>query len=402
MHVPDLFGDIPVAAGKKNLNSVPKKPKREVPVVTGGLFSLRDTLGPGRYSANYWSGASAIYDAIGLTAIGKDVGVVANLVRPRVAYVLRQYLRNGGKVFCDNGAYTAFQQWEEGKAASPVADFERVFRVYDDLLAAAPAEMRFNLALVAPDVLCDHSMSLDLLRKYRDKVRGYIDAGANVIVPLQRGPVTAGRSADMVKEILGTGRITLGIPTSAAAAMDLPDVATIRNHDRFHVLGRSAMTMSLFATTYAFLEVNPGSYVSCDANQLRSSTSLLSYEQSQLIKENEGAIWESEFDDTELLANVLTLSDWMTVRQVTAIANFYGVNKPEDVKRWVAAHREDNEGLKSLIEAKDPECELLWSVGLSMVFKEAAEKHLSARMRVPAIRRVFQSDAGESSALMAA
>lgn len=394
----DLFGEIPVVSKAVRPKLAPVKSHKSVPVFSGGLFALNDTVGPERFSAVFHSGGSAYFDALGLITAGKDVGVVADLIRPRVMHLLKDYLSRGGKCFVDSGAYGRFAKWKEGKATTPLADFQKVFAAYDVLIDGLPQALRFNLALVMPDVLAHPEWSLELLQEHRRKIGEYIAAGVNVIVPLQKGPTPAGVTAETVAEILGTRDITLGIP-SAAAAMALSDIATIRGFQRFHILGRASMGLPLFRIAYAFLENCPGAMVSCDANQLRGNTTSISQEHGRLIEERVDEAWEGSFDPTELMYEVVCGRGWMTERSVKAIASFYGVHEPKAVRQWVRTHRTGTEGLRDLVDAIDPEWSMLWACGLHHVFGEAALKALSARMRAVAVATVFDDSEQHDNAL---
>jgi hypothetical protein len=357
--------------------------------VTGGMFPLNDEINPERFSAVFYSGASAFYDAASLSELGLDIGVVAGLVHRNIAQILKDYLKRGGKVFVDSGAYGQHEEFVSGKAASPIVDFGRVFGIYRDLMDGLPQQFKRNLTVVMPDVLCDLRTSLELLRLYRAEVLEFIASGINVIVPVQKGENSAGRTVEIIKDILDTSDFTVGIP-SAAAAMDIADVATIRNHHRFHVLGRGAMDMPLFQRVYAFLEHNVGADVSCDANQIRSHTPVISFEQQKLIEQCDGDIWTSSCDETEMLYNVLHSFGFLSKNQITAIAAFYGVTESKSVKAWVSAHEED--GLSELINEIDPGASMMKEHGLQRVFSEYAEKKLSARMRKHAMMKVFGAE----------
>lgn len=384
----DLFGEMPASEIARQRLPTTRKTEAATRDVSGGLFALNDTLGPDRFSAVFCSGASAHYDALGLIEAGKAVGVVAGLIPPRVMLLLRNYLREGGKLFCDSGAYGKFKKWSDGKAESPVVDFEQVLSIYDALIESLAPEVMPNVALVMPDVVRDQSLSFELLRKYRTKVCAYIANGVNTIVPIQKGPMRAGDSVRAITEILGVDNYAIGIPSAGRAAMSLSDIATIRCHQRFHILGRGAMGIDLYRRAYAFLEHNPGATISCDANQIRTKMRDICDEQTRLITENEGAIWQGQYDDTELIADVLDGCGWLSPGRVKALAQFYGITKPAEVKKWIAQHQKC-EGLRPLIEERDPEGDLLWQVGLRSVFGELANDHLSARMRGVAVANVF-------------
>ncbi|WP_194713041.1 hypothetical protein [Noviherbaspirillum soli] len=394
----DMFGAPSEDSKRVRVKAVPLRLQKTIPVITGGLFALNDSISPERFSATFHSGGSAYFDALGLTMAGKDVGVVADLVRPRVMDLLKSYLSRGGKVFVDSGAYGRFAKWKEGKAETPLADFQKVFAVYDELVEGTPTACLHNLHLVMPDVLAHPEWSLALLQEHRSKILGYVGANVSIIIPLQKGLTPAGVTADKVAGILGTREITLGIP-SAAAAMSLSDVATIRGFRRFHILGRASMGLPLFKIAYAFLENCPGAQVSCDANQLRSNTPSISHEHARLIEAHSDQAWDGSFDQTEMISEVVCGQGWMSERYVKAIAGFYGVTDAKRLKEWVRQHRTGDEGLKELIEEVDPEWGLLWTCGLNQVFGEAALKALSARMRAVAVATVFEDSAVEADEL---
>lgn len=214
-----------------------------------------------------------------------------------------------------------------------------------------------------------------------------MENGVNVIVPIQRGPCRAGQTAERVFEILGTRKVALGIP-SKAAAMDVADIATIR-HDRFHVLGRCALTMQLYARVYSFLEKNVGATVTCDANRIRACLPNITYEHATLIEEHEGEEWSGMFDDTELPFAVVNTPGWMTAPQVTALAKAFGVSSTVEIRKWIKTHKFNPEGLKDLIDQVDPEGVILTAYAIPAALGTAARDHLSARLRAAAVERVF-------------
>ena len=354
-------------------------------------FALPDaphcpTAQPAELEAIYCSGASAYWDVLGLTAAGRDIGVVANLLQPRVIFRLRQALRQGLRVFCDSGAYSRYQAWQAGQAASPVVDFAAVFAIYDALIHGLPPPFFKRVALVMPDVLHDSAASMALLRQHREKVLSYIALGVQTIVPLQKGPDAAGVTAQATAALLGTDRFTLGIP-SAAAAMSAQDLRSIHGMHSFHILGRCAPGPQLTERMQALRANNPGASVSADANQLRSRTAAISREQSRLMRENRSAVWESAFDDTELINDIRIGVGWMTGPQIIALAKFFGQSTAQQAQSWIAAHR--TTGLAALIDELDPDGMLLYQIGIPAVFTEAARRHLSARMRAPAVACVL-------------
>jgi hypothetical protein len=384
----EMFAYAPVVP-ELNIPRVPPKPvNRQVPVVDGGMFPLNDDISPERYWAVFVSGGSAYYDAKGLSESGQAIGTVADRLVTRVILLLRTHLRRGGKLFVDSGAYGAYTAWEKGKAATPLADFPSVFASYDRVIDDLPLALMANVMLVMPDVLRDPDWSIRLLAEYRDTILGYIAKGVQVIVPVQRGSVRAGETVERIAAILGTREFTVGIP-SAAAAMSMSDIATIR-HDRFHILGRGTMGMPLFQRTYAFLENCPGARVSCDANTLRTNMPEVSYRHAELREEFDGTEWTGPYDDTEIICDMLDQRNILTRPQVELLAKAYGITDRATILKWVKAHK-SGEGLRSLLEELDPELDWLWHFALRATLGDAAKKALSARLRAVAVADVFDA-----------
>lgn len=350
------------------------------------LFGLVCEVNESRFSAIFRSGASAFFDAEGLVRIKSDIGVAATEVPPRTITLLRSYAKEGGKVFVDSGAF-GLHTANEKAGGHKALDFSKVFEVYDAFLAELPRSAAQNIALVMPDVIGKQLETLDLLRQHRERVVDYIASGANVIVPIQRGPLRQEDNLERVVEILGTRDFRIGIPTKVKSISN-EEIARLR-HPRFHILGRASMTPILRQRAYTLIEGNPDADVSCDANMIRKVTAEISYLQRKEIQEGEeaGLAWEI-YDETELIYSVYNEANWMTRRQVIALAEFFKIFHPTiKPPRWVSHHA--REALGELIETLDPEGTLLWQYGLRSVFGEEAMKELSARMRANAVEQVF-------------
>lgn len=100
------------------------------------------------------------------------------------------------------------------------------------------------------------------------KVRIWTLVGARVIVPLQRGRLSAGQMLERAVGIFGTDRICAGIPSNLEA-ISPEDCFTLRHND-FHILGRVRLTSELKLKLCALLQNNPAAQYTADANWLRS------------------------------------------------------------------------------------------------------------------------------------
>lgn len=214
----------------------------------------------------FHSGMSANNDLAGAITAGAPVGVVAGKIPMSKLFMgLPRYMDQGGKVFVDSGAFTAFSK------GLPV-DWAKVFRTYDTLIGATDAPG--NLSIVAPDVVGDQSATLDIWGLFKPEIQRWIEAGARVIVPLQCGDLSAGQVLAKAVELLGTNQFCAGIPSNLAA-MQAGDCATITHHD-FHILGRVEMTKELGEKVHALLSNNPAARYTSDATWLRSRIALIS------------------------------------------------------------------------------------------------------------------------------
>lgn len=212
------------------------------------------------WELSYHSGMSAQGDLRAAVEERVAVGVVATLLDTlKVIRTLPRYLDSGGAVFIDSGAFAAFQKGE-------LVSWTKVFSTYESVLNMT--DRPSGLSIVAPDVIGDQAATLTLWSEHAERVRSWISAGARVIIPLQRGALSAGVMLAHAKRIFQTDRFCAGIPSNLEA-MSAEDCATLHHHD-FHVLGRVIMTAELELKLRALKANNPGATYTADANWLRS------------------------------------------------------------------------------------------------------------------------------------
>ena len=215
---------------------------------------------PFTWNIAFHSGMSAKSDLRAAVDEGVAVGVVATLLDvSKAILVLPRHLDAGGFVFIDSGAFTAFQKSEP-------LDWNKVFAAYETVLLHT--ERPSGLSIVAPDVVGDQAATIELWARHAFRVRSWIDAGARVIVPLQRGTLTAQELLQRAKQIFGCDKFCAGIPSNLQV-MELQDAASLR-HDQFHILGRVVLTPELKVKVQTLIENNPAATFSADANWLRS------------------------------------------------------------------------------------------------------------------------------------
>ena len=224
--------------------------------------SIRTARAPGLKVA-FRSGMSRSKDFWAAADAGLPVGVVATELTPAAIFNgLPAYLRKGGFIFIDSGAFAELTTGEE-------PDFDRVLRVYESLADRYGCEeYAGNLYVVAPDKVGDQLATLDRLAKYADRVRALIEAGCKVIVPIQRGVIPAAEMLARAAAVLGTDRFVAGIPSNKEA-MSHAECATLKHH-AYHILGRVQMNQDQIERLQALTERNPDAEITADANWLRS------------------------------------------------------------------------------------------------------------------------------------
>lgn len=219
-------------------------------------------MNPTPWSIAYHSGMSSQSDFRACINAGAPAGVVAGLLTTQqLLGAIPRFIREGGNLFIDSGAFTAFRKGEP-------MDWKRVFQVYEFVINGTDGSP--NVSIVAPDVVADQGATLALWQEHRDLIRSWLDRGVRVIVPLQTGPMPADQLLQEAVELLGTDQFCAGIPSNEAA-MSPAECSLLRHHD-FHILGRVKLNDEVAAKVSALKANSPNANLTADANWLRSRT----------------------------------------------------------------------------------------------------------------------------------
>lgn len=216
------------------------------------------------------SGMSRSNDFYAAVEAGVPVGLVASEGRFMLMLVqIPKYLKRGGAVFVDSGAFSAFRKGTQ-------VDFQKMLSRYEvmidsALMIGAPLE---NLYLVSPDAVGDQVRTLELLGQHRAELASIVQSGAKLIVPIQCGELPVAVMLAKAVEILGTDQFVAGIPSNEAA-MTISQAATLKHHT-FHILGRVQRNEQQEARIAALRTLNPDAGLTADANWMRSRTALIS------------------------------------------------------------------------------------------------------------------------------
>ena len=206
------------------------------------------------------SGMSSASDLRGAIDAGVPVGVVAQRLTTRSLVLgLPNYLRAGGAVFVDSGAFS-----ELTTGAEP--DWDKVISCYETLLLMSDNVER--LYVVAPDKVGDQLASLARLGKYKRRIIQLAQSGVKVIVPIQAGDLSAADVLDTIRLILEGAPFVIGIPSNKEA-LSIEECATL-HHDAFHILGRVQVDQLQQARIDALMSASPKAELTADASWIRS------------------------------------------------------------------------------------------------------------------------------------
>jgi len=205
-----------------------------------------------------------------------------------------EYVRNGGELFVDSGAFIYRDKPDETPWAS-------IIEIYRRIATNATAQVTF----VLPDVVGSQEKTLAVLRDWGDAVLDAIGPGHVALLPVQRGdklPSTFIKEATLcLKGAIGG----LAIPSNAAAfppemLADLAHVPTSVPR-RVHFLGISRRSKALQERLFRLEEVWPAAKTSCDACEHRAQVGQgnpITVTRAKVL----GEMWDEEldvWDDTE-------------------------------------------------------------------------------------------------------
>lgn len=214
----------------------------------------------------YHSGMSSQADFQACIATNTPAGVVAGSCSTSMLFgSIPRFIQNGGHLFVDSGAFTAFRRNEP-------MDWVKIMTKYRMIISSTDGSPR--VSIVAPDVVGDQAATVELWKKYQREIREWIASGVRVIVPLQAGEMPAEDLLALAKELFATDKFCAGIPSNEAA-LSIDDCRGLKHND-FHILGRVVMSGDVQEKINALLANCQDARLTSDANWLRSRTRTIS------------------------------------------------------------------------------------------------------------------------------
>lgn len=215
----------------------------------------------------FCSGASAPADLRGLSRIRHPLGVsVPFLSGPALDYVCT--LRGVCPVFVDTAAFSEVDR--SGAVVAPIADDAWIDRTA--VMHRIAAALGDGAIIVAPDRVGDQQETLRRLALFSDVVRACAALGARIVVPIQRGGMSAAMFHDACVCLLGCDFVC-GIPGNKAAMPphELEDFLRARRPAAVHLLGVGPRGHRYQALVDVLRRFVPRADVSCDSNALAAA-----------------------------------------------------------------------------------------------------------------------------------
>ncbi len=213
------------------------------------------------------SGVSAPADLRGFARIGHPLGVsLPALSAPAVDY-LCSLAGRGLPVMADNGAFSEVEMGEAGPVVvAPIDEQGWAWRMA--LYRRLARALGPSLWCVAPDRVGDQVETLARLRRWARSVRKVRRLGARVIVPIQRGELSAAAFDRACGEALGFTDFVRAIPGNKAAMPPAELEGYLRKvrPAAVHVLGAGPKSPRFAALADVLRRLTPDAAVSCDSN----------------------------------------------------------------------------------------------------------------------------------------
>jgi hypothetical protein len=223
----------------------------------------------------YASGTNRVTDLQAAVAAGVPIGVDVSRLSDRA---IEEMLASALSVLVDSGAFSEVSI-RDGRIeiASPISnrEWKRRLAIYLRIARAFSAKPGATsvarVTVVAPDRVGSQQITLDRLTQFRSEMQEVQVAGADIVVPLQVGPLPLAEFYAAAATVIGF-TIVPGMPMKKAAttpAAALQFVQQIRPK-RIHLLGMGITNRNAEPLIRSLQHVRPGIHISLDSNRIRA------------------------------------------------------------------------------------------------------------------------------------
>lgn len=218
------------------------------------------------------SGASAVNDIRGFARILHPLGVAVPALSERSIAELLLLAGLPLRVFVDNGAFSEMAVGPAGlEVVAPISEEAWCARVAT--MHRIAAALGAQAIIVAPDRVGDQAETLVRLGRHADALRAFRAIGARVLVPIQRGAMTATAFDAAVAGVLGFSDFIRGITGNkdAMPTAELEEYVKAVRPSAAHFLGVGPKNPRYEALVDVFRRMVPSAELSCDSGLLAAN-----------------------------------------------------------------------------------------------------------------------------------
>ncbi len=212
--------------------------------------------------AYFASGSNHAGEIAAFADLGHDIGVSAREIGPTGIAALLALAGTDVQVFADSGAFGERDRktFELTKPMTEL-DWDRVLGIYDQLSVLGD-----QLHVVATDRVGCQTTTIELLLRYRDRLRALHARGVRVLMPVQKGSRTQADFYRRCCEILGFEPVpALPCKKAATTTNEAADFVAAIQPRTVHLLGLGMRSPKAFDFLYRISLTSPGTQIQMDA-----------------------------------------------------------------------------------------------------------------------------------------
>ena len=232
------------------------------------LFDVGRAQLPPRVIA-FASGSNEAREIRGFALAGVPVGFSAELIREEG---VQELLRSKQPIFADSGAFSEVTIASEGpRVTHPISQAGWLKRLALYLrLAKVHGKQLF---VVAPDRVADQRHTLALIARYRPQLHELAANGAHVLVPVQRGELSAAQFYRRAVAVAGINLIpALPMKKAGMSHADVLSFVDEARPSRLHLLGMGYERRTGKVLVRTLLAAHGELMLTLDSNRLRAVT----------------------------------------------------------------------------------------------------------------------------------
>lgn len=234
----------------------------------------------GRRALCFASGSNRVAEMQGFASVGIPPGLTAHHLIftdgtfSPIIEELACFKDTGFPIFLDSGAFSEFRKMrkaeQNGRDSTQLEITDADWRASLALYRHLAGMLGRQLYVVAPDKTADQAESLNRLRRYSLEMRDVATLDAQVLLPLQTGPLALDEFRLCAENILGFGTIPAFPMKAGASPRTVLTFVKAMMPKKIHLLGIGAANVKTQKLLKDLWKIKPDLQISQDSMFLRS------------------------------------------------------------------------------------------------------------------------------------